>query len=155
MEYIGSGDYPIAIFCDPAFDCVDPILLLTILKNQGIGGVALKWVFLIFVSFHTFKSNKKHEIRSISMNVKSRLSQRSILGPILYILCINFSLYIRNVSLLLMLMISLHIISCLDKNSLQNLLKKIVNIFNSHNMFFNTNKPKILPLHNYDKMSQI
>jgi hypothetical protein len=89
IQALEKGQYTIAIFLDfsKAFDTVNHKILLEKLSYYGIRGVANKWV-------ESYLSNRKqfttyNGSNSSISNVKCRVPQGSILGPILFLLYIN------------------------------------------------------------------
>ena len=70
-----------------AFDCVDHQIFISILNNQGIRGIPLSWI-------ESYLSNRFQQVE-ISGKLSEKISlqygvpQRSILGPILFLLYVN------------------------------------------------------------------
>ena len=86
---------PISIFMDlsKAFDTLDHAILLEKLRYHGISGTSLDW-------FRSYISNRKQYVeidneRSPCLNIKTGVPQGSILGPLLFLIYMN---YIPNAS---------------------------------------------------------
>ena len=86
---------PISIFMDlsKAFDTLDHDILLGKLRYYGINGTSLDW-------FRSYLSNQKQYVginneRSSCLDIKAGAPQGSILGPLLFLIYMN---YIPNVS---------------------------------------------------------
>ena len=86
---IEKGEYGIGVFLDfsKAFDTVDHTILLSKLYHYGIRGSYLYW-------FSSYLSNRKQYVsyNNVSSNIKTiscGVPQGSILGPVLFLLCIN------------------------------------------------------------------
>ena len=86
---IENGEYVIGIFLDfsKAFDTVNRDILLEKLEHYGIRGCALSW-------FRSYISNRPQYVTyngttSMSQTIKCGVPQRSILGPLLFIIYIN------------------------------------------------------------------
>ena len=86
---IDDNEFTMGVFLDvsKAFDTVDHVILLQKLEHYGIRGVALDWFknYLTgrtqFVKYKTTNSN--------SLSIKCGVPQGSVLGPLLFLLCIN------------------------------------------------------------------
>ena len=95
ISAIERNEFIIAVFLDlsNAFDMVDHQILLKKLEHYGIRGVPLKWLSSYlsgrqqYVSFQNTNSDK--------MFIKRGVPQGSMLGPLLFLVLIN---YLHNVS---------------------------------------------------------
>ena len=89
ISSLDSGNTPINIFLDlsKAFDTINHKILLAKLKHYGICGTFLNW-------FNSYLSNRKqfveiNNIRSDCSPVLFCIPQRSILGPLMFIIYVN------------------------------------------------------------------
>jgi len=73
------------IFCGSAksFDCVNYEIFLVKLHNFGFQGIAANW-------FRSYLINRKQKTEIKSENSKTQSFQGSILGPLLFIIYINY-----------------------------------------------------------------
>ena len=89
FQYLDQGKLPLSIFLDlsKAFDTLDHHILLDKLKYYGISNTPLKW----FASYlHDRKQYLDFDgIRSSTAYICTGVPQGSILGPLLFIICIN------------------------------------------------------------------
>ena len=70
-----------------AFDCVDHQIFISILNNQGIRGIPLSWI-------ESYLSNRFQQVEisgklSEKISLQYGVTQRSNLGPILFLLYVN------------------------------------------------------------------
>ena len=86
---IDKGEYTLGIFLDlsKAFDTINHKILIEKVEHYGIRGLAQHW-------FENYLTNRKqivkyNEVRSKEMTLRKGVPQGSILGPILFLLCIN------------------------------------------------------------------
>ena len=84
-----NKEYAVGVFLDlrKAFDTVDHHLLLMKLQKYGIRGVGLSWL-------SSYLENRSqyvqiNQVKSQLLKVESGIPQGSVLGPLLFILCIN------------------------------------------------------------------
>lgn len=93
MRLVNKGETSVGIFCDLSriIDCVDHKILLAKLEHYGIRGTADK----LFSSFLTSRSQYV-EVRTVNTTtvsekskIKCGVPQATILGPVLFIICIN------------------------------------------------------------------
>ena len=90
LEHIYKGinqhDAVAAMFCDlsKAFDCVDHRILLAKLECYGFRGTALSW----FASYLKGRTQivVSNGVRSLVLGVQFGVPQRSVLGPILFLI---------------------------------------------------------------------
>ena len=88
-EALDRGECVIGMFLDfsKAFDTVDHSILLRKMQKYGIQGLALRWFedYLHdrkqYVTYNSYKSNQEA--------IKCDVPQGSILGPLLFLICIN------------------------------------------------------------------
>ena len=86
---LDTGEYVLGLFLDftKAFDAVNHDILLQKLEHLGIRGISLNW-------FKSYLSNRSQYVdysgvSSELQNIRCGVPQGSILGPLLFLLCIN------------------------------------------------------------------
>ena len=84
-----KGEYTLGVFIDlsKAFNTVDHQILIKKLQYYGIGCTALEW-------FKSYFSNRKQcissqDISESCLDIICGVPQRSILGPLLFLICVN------------------------------------------------------------------
>ena len=89
ISAMDNNDVPIGIFLDlsKAFDTIDHNILLQKLEHYGIEGIPLQLL-------KNYLTNRKryvkfYDIKSNLLQIKTGVSQGSILGPLLFIIYIN------------------------------------------------------------------
>lgn len=164
VDFLDAGECPVGIFCDltKAFDCVQFDILFDKLFEYGIRGVCLDWVssFLLnrkqYVVIKHKDNNVLSDVTSRYLEIEMGVPQGSVLGPMLFILYINnlekylnnnFTMYADDLSLL---------VSNKCKKSLiddcNNVLMKVSDFFNTHKLYFNTDKTTLVQFHNRQKL---
>ena len=88
-QSIDNNEFGCGIFIDfrKAFDTVNHATLLTKLTHYGIRGAAYKWFNLYLSQREQLVSVNGHN--SLSLPLTCGVSQGSILGPLLFLLCVN------------------------------------------------------------------
>ena len=81
--------FTLGIFLDltKAFDTVDHEILFLELEHYGILGLALEWVKNYFSNRHQYV--EYNALHSCSKNIKCGVAQRSIRGPLLFLIYMN------------------------------------------------------------------
>lgn len=157
IEYLEAVECPVGIFCDlsRAFDCVNHKILLQILQNCGMRGVALNWIssFLKdrkqYVSLTNRENNSLRIVNSDLMNVNMGVPQGSVLGPMLFILytnninaCIKHLEYVAYADDISVLISTKKPDELAAKSA--TLIEDISNYFNSLDLYFNTDKTNLI-----------
>jgi hypothetical protein len=95
-EALDNKDFAIGLFYDmsKAFDSMDHILLANTLKELGIRGVALDWISTFLADRQQYVEmidrDGYSKVRSETRTTNIGVPQGSVLGPILYIIHVNF-----------------------------------------------------------------
>ena len=86
---IDNGNYGCGVFIDlkKAFDTVNHSILLKKMEHYGVRGIALNW-------FALYLSNRKQYVSvngyvSDYLQISCGVPQRSVLGPLLFLICVN------------------------------------------------------------------
>jgi hypothetical protein len=146
---IDQGNYTVGIFLDlsKVFDTIDHKILIGKLEYYGIRGIAKIW-------FENYLTNRKQivkykQVMSREMMVQTGVPQGSILGPLLFILYINYIQNCSDIASMILFADDTNIFyshSCLEtlNKILQTEVDKIAEWLNTNKLSINTSKTKFI-----------
>ena len=135
---MGKKYLTLGLFIDVSktFDSINHDIFLSKLEHYGIRGIANSW-FHSYITYrfqHTESANFSSLLRLITAGVP----QGSILGPILYILCVNDIYSVCNIAKCVMYADDTTIL--ISSSSIIDLMAESVNILTQFSLWFCANK---------------